>query len=173
MGTFQLRYCPSGIPHFKSPNDFESLHAVVECEHPNADLYEFSGSLLIPTSKLNEMQWNDTSSPFDNSDHGSLESIGSSKDDHIENLKSSALVRQGMTDFISIPLSMDNMVLRGTRVKNTDYIYGIVIYTGKDTRLARNSEKTEAKFSTLERSSFLTYFYKLVHLSLLNRTFMI
>lgn len=63
----------------------------------------------------------------------------------------SGLVRQDMTDFLSIPLSMDNMVLRGTRLKNTDYIYGIVIYTGRDTRLARNSEKSESKFSTVER----------------------
>lgn len=73
------------------------------------------------------------------------------KQEHIESLKSGGLVRQGMTDFISIPLSMENLVLRGTRLKNTEFIYGIVVYTGKDTRLARNSEKTQAKFSTVEK----------------------
>ncbi len=46
---------------------------------------------------------------------------------------------------------MDNMALRGTKVKNTDYIYGVVIYTGEDTRLAMNSKITHTKFSTVER----------------------
>jgi len=64
---------------------------------------------------------------------------------------SSVIIRQGLADFLSIPLTMENIVLRGTRLKNTDYIFGIVVYTGKDTRLARNSEKSEAKFSTVER----------------------
>lgn len=51
----QLRYCPSGLPHFKTIEDFDHLHIIVECEQPNEDLYEFNGSLLIPADKLKEM----------------------------------------------------------------------------------------------------------------------
>jgi magnesium-transporting ATPase (P-type) len=53
--------------------------------------------------------------------------------------------------FVQIATSMENMVLRGTKVKNTDFIYGLVVYTGEDTRLAQNSKKTHVKFSTVER----------------------
>lgn len=145
----QLRYCPSGLPYFNKSEDFNNLHVILECEHPCEDLYEFSGALLIPTEKLSDMHW----SPMESMANLGEPSVGKAfpKQDYIESLKSNGLVRQGMTDFISIPLSMENLVLRGTRLKNTDFIYGVVVYTGLDTRLARNSEKSQAKFSTVER----------------------
>lgn len=59
--------------------------------------------------------------------------------------------RVGVSDFNMIFLGMDNVILRGTKVKNTDFVYGVVVYTGPDTRLARNSKPTAPKFSTVER----------------------
>lgn len=137
------------MPYYKKPEDFNNLHAIVECEHPCEDLYEFSGALLIPTEKLSEMHWSSVEPMTNVEENGTRKS--EPNQDHIDSLKSNGVVRQGMTDFISIPLSMENLVLRGTRLKNTDFIYGIVVYTGLDTRLAKNSEKTHAKFSTVER----------------------
>jgi magnesium-transporting ATPase (P-type) len=55
------------------------------------------------------------------------------------------------TDWLQVVIGMENMILRGTRLKNTDYIYGIVVYTGPDTRLAMNSNSTGPKFSTVEK----------------------
>lgn len=129
--------------------DFENLHVILECEHPNENLYDFSGSLLFPAEKLADMQWT-PSDTTGNEEQSTVDGKSTCKLDHIEMLKNTALVHQGMTDFVSIPVSMDNMVLRGTRLKNTDYIYGIIVYTGPDTRLARNTAKTDAKFSTVE-----------------------
>lgn len=110
---------------------------------------------MIPFSKLHEMKWNRTSVVVEEASEtgvtGPMENVLSKKSDHIEDLTKTGLVHYGDTDFLSIPLSMDNMVLRGTRLKNTDYIYGIVVYTGKDTRLGRNLQKSDAKMSTLER----------------------
>jgi len=45
----------------------------------------------------------------------------------------------------SIPLSNDNFVLRGSSLKNTDYIIGLVCYTGHHTKIMLNSAKSKAK----------------------------
>ena len=44
-----------------------------------------------------------------------------------------------------------NILLRGSRLKNVQYIYGISIYTGKDTKLMRNINKTSLKISDIDR----------------------
>ena len=38
------------------------------------------------------------------------------------------------------PLSMKQLILRGCELKNIEWAYGVVIYTGRDTRLRRNAE---------------------------------
>ncbi|CAL8114228.1 unnamed protein product [Orchesella dallaii] len=185
--NLKLRYCPSGLPHFKHEADFNTCHLIVECEHPCDDLYEFNGSLLIPADKLalmhrtNNRNISSTNlhAPNSHNHENSRQSKASikshdSQQTHLPDF-SSGMIRQGMTDFLSIPLTMENIVLRGTRLKNTDYIFGIVVYTGRDTRLARNSEKSEAKFSTVERAVnyyliffviillFLVFFCSIMH----------
>ena len=51
----------------------------------------------------------------------------------------------------NVPLSVDNILLRGSSLKNTEYIYGISIFTGHDTKIMRNSAKSKYKFSSLEK----------------------
>ena len=34
--------------------------------------------------------------------------------------------------------------------RNTDYVFGCVVYTGKDTKMSQNSKSTANKFSTVE-----------------------
>lgn len=53
--------------------------------------------------------------------------------------------------FFQLPITMDNVVLRGTKVKNIEFVYGVIVYTGEDSRLAQNSKITHTKFSTVER----------------------
>lgn len=45
------------------------------------------------------------------------------------------------------------MLLRGASLKNTEYIYGIVIYAGHDTKIMRNSVKSKSKLSRLEKAT--------------------
>lgn len=49
-----------------------------------------------------------------------------------------------------LPLGADNMILRGSTLKNTEYVYGIVIFTGHDTKIMMNSMAASYKFSGLE-----------------------
>lgn len=41
----------------------------------------------------------------------------------------------------TIPLGLDQMLLRGAMLRNTSWIHGVVIYTGHETKLMKNSTK--------------------------------
>ena len=49
-----------------------------------------------------------------------------------------------------ISLSAENVLLRGCSLKNTDFVYGLCIFTGHDSKLMQNSANAKYKFSTLE-----------------------
>jgi phospholipid-transporting ATPase len=58
-----------------------------------------------------------------------------------------------------ISLSYENFLLRGSSLKNTDYIYGIVTFPGHDTRIMRNSTCARSKFTRVEKQTNLQIFY--------------
>ncbi|KAG7647547.1 putative P-type phospholipid transporter [Arabidopsis thaliana] len=49
------------------------------------------------------------------------------------------------------PLSPQQLLLRGSKLRNTDYIYGVVIFTGPDTKVVQNSTDPPSKRSMIER----------------------
>lgn len=59
-----------------------------------------------------------------------------------------------------IPLMAENLLLRGSRVKNTDHAIGCAVYTGQSTKLALNSKVTKYKMSSSEKfiNKFLVFF---------------
>jgi hypothetical protein len=57
---------------------------------------------------------------------------------------------------VSKSLNMDHLILRGAVLRNTDFAYAIVVYTGADTKIIKNLKPAKAKTSTLERQ--LNYF---------------
>jgi phospholipid-transporting ATPase len=46
-----------------------------------------------------------------------------------------------------ISLTYENFLLRGSSLRNTDWIWGVVTHTGHDTRIMRNSVKSRPKQS--------------------------
>jgi magnesium-transporting ATPase (P-type) len=52
-----------------------------------------------------------------------------------------------------ISLGAENLVLRGCSVRNTDHIYGLVVFCGHDTKVMMNSQSANYKFSTLEKQT--------------------
>ena len=50
-----------------------------------------------------------------------------------------------------IPLNIENLLLRGTSLKNTESIYGIVVFTGHDTKIMNNQASSKYKRSNIER----------------------
>lgn len=51
----------------------------------------------------------------------------------------------------SHPLCPAQVLLRDSKLRNTEYIYGAVIFTGPDTKAVRNSMKSPSKRSRIER----------------------
>ncbi|GMS82166.1 hypothetical protein PENTCL1PPCAC_4341, partial [Pristionchus entomophagus] len=49
------------------------------------------------------------------------------------------------------PITNDNILLRGCILKNTRWCYGVVIFSGKDTKLMMNSGETKFKRTSLDR----------------------
>ena len=48
-----------------------------------------------------------------------------------------------------VALSNDNVALRGMSLRNTEYVTGIVVYTGHDTKIQKNSAGAKYKASNV------------------------
>ena len=71
------------------------------------------------------------------------------------------------------PLDKDTILLRGSRLMNTAWIYGLVIYSGHETKLLMNSTKAPLKFSNIDKIKnyqIMFLFLLLVLISLLSST---
>ena len=51
---------------------------------------------------------------------------------------------------ITAPLSARNLLLRGASLRNTDWIIGIVVYTGFESKIMKNSRSARTKLSRME-----------------------
>ncbi|KAI4357894.1 hypothetical protein L6164_001812 [Bauhinia variegata] len=49
------------------------------------------------------------------------------------------------------PLSPQQLLLRDSKLRNTDYVFGVVIFTGQDTKVIQNSTDPPSKRSKIER----------------------
>ncbi|XP_069058332.1 phospholipid-transporting ATPase IB [Pleurodeles waltl] len=50
-----------------------------------------------------------------------------------------------------VPIGPDQILLRGAQLRNTQWVIGIVVYTGHDTKLMQNSTKAPLKRSNVEK----------------------
>ncbi|CAF4658700.1 unnamed protein product, partial [Rotaria magnacalcarata] len=50
----------------------------------------------------------------------------------------------------TLPLKNDHVLLRGTRLRNTPWAFGIVCYAGPDTKLMKNSGKAKFKRTKID-----------------------
>ncbi|KAI0820969.1 calcium transporting ATPase [Irpex lacteus] len=69
----------------------------------------------------------------------------------------------------TIPLGPDQMLLRGAQIRNTPWSYGLVVFTGHDTKLMRNATAAPIKRTAVERqvnTQIVFLFILLVALSL-------
>ena len=48
------------------------------------------------------------------------------------------------------PIQSDQILLRGAQLRNTEWIYGLVIYSGHDSKLLQNASRAPLKRSRLD-----------------------
>ncbi|KAM7542982.1 hypothetical protein Aperf_G00000004967 [Anoplocephala perfoliata] len=60
---------------------------------------------------------------------------------------------------INEPLGPECLLLRGARLRDTDFVYGVAVYTGPDTKMSLNSKGKQTKYSQVERqlNNFLVF----------------
>ena len=61
-------------------------------------------------------------------------------------------------------MSLQNVAFRGTKLMNTEFVYGCALYTGADTKMSQNSKKNPTKFSSIEviMNKYLIVFFILL-----------
>uniref|UniRef100_A0ABD2X6E1 Phospholipid-transporting ATPase n=1 Tax=Trichogramma kaykai TaxID=54128 RepID=A0ABD2X6E1_9HYME len=108
-----------------------SARATIECQAPVAGLYSFEGRIKLINSVDDQRDDDDDD---DDDDDGIISPSSSSSSSSSESL------------------GIDNLLLRGSRLKDTDFVIGCAVYTGDDTKLSLNSKLSVNKFSTVEKS---------------------
>lgn len=60
---------------------------------------------------------------------------------------------------IKVSLDVNQVLLRGSSLKNTDYAYGVAIYTGHESKIMKNSSSSRVKKSSIEiKTNYLIIF---------------
>lgn len=166
--SLKSRSCFQVREKLGSIDEIDQKLLLVECEKPNATLYEFNGYLRAPNSTdsrnslISANQLDSTGAKLDFSSiaysffkkskgKSGLARVKSKLADEKQEQANKLILGYLNTDsYHDIPLDISNLLLRASRLKNTRYIYGLAIYTGQDTKLAHNSHVKANKFSSIE-----------------------
>ncbi|KAH8099600.1 phospholipid-translocating P-type ATPase [Cristinia sonorae] len=70
-----------------------------------------------------------------------------------------------LSDEQKFPVDIQQILLRGTVIRNTDWVIGLVLYTGEDTKIVMNSGNTPSKRSKVERQMNPQVFINLILLA--------
>ncbi|KAI9143285.1 hypothetical protein BKA69DRAFT_1063329 [Paraphysoderma sedebokerense] len=129
--NLKVRRGPSETSHIFSPEDCVSLQGLVESEHPTPNLYSYQGALKL----------------LQNS-----ESPRSPRSSFVPSSPPPYNSEDGDTDFLhKIPLNINSLLLRGVYLRNTDWVIGLVLYTGRDTKIQMNTGITPSKRTRIEK----------------------
>ncbi|CAA9990984.1 aminophospholipid-transporting P-ATPase, putative [Plasmodium knowlesi strain H] len=139
----------------------KNLKGFIISEKPNKDLTTMYGTIYFEKDETTDLKFNDDLSEIlkgttelveyrrrrvssaDFSRNSS--SIGNTQEEWIGELND-----YNEDKHVRIPFDEKHFVLRGCKLKNTDWVIGIVIYIGKETKIQMNSTKPIIKTSKLE-----------------------
>ncbi|KAJ1341611.1 hypothetical protein BSLG_003800 [Batrachochytrium salamandrivorans] len=133
--------------HLRMAEDCRSLCFVLESEPPNINLYSQSGSILVfprPINPSTGLQSSDAM-PLDAAKEIS-QNLGNM--DTPLGINSKVYTGARLT-----PVNIQNILLRGSVLKNVDFVIGVVLFTGSDTKVVLNSGVTPSKRSNVEKNA--------------------
>ena len=168
-------------PDFSRLAQLIARRARIECELPNRDLYHFEGTLEIdvaqeqvrdgrPANGEQRVSSSGVKQPGDGSAAHQRAPSASASGAAVGIIGgptpadrpyfgaaaispvTSAASAASATPSTKHALSLSNMVWRGTVLRNTALIWGVVVFTGPDTKLIRNSSATPSKRSNIDKT---------------------
>ncbi|KNC48318.1 uncharacterized protein AMSG_04549 [Thecamonas trahens ATCC 50062] len=124
-----------------------SLRAELECDPPNSAMYSFNGVLrLLPPHHFSASVQPPPAS-HQRPPLRALPSAGSL----MQFSEASRARPQAATLASGIKVTNQQILLRDSQLRNTAEIYGLVVYTGRDTKIMKSSNRVRMKQSRVER----------------------
>lgn len=115
---------------FENPtHDIGAFQAMINCEGPNNFIYKFDGYMEVIKSQQ------DSSKLI------------------------IPILEYEKHETMRVPLSNDNVLLRGMSLRNTHEVLGIVLYTGRETKIQKNSAASVYKVSKMMKETNKSIFY--------------
>jgi len=136
--TLKRRSGKKETKHIRDAQSAKNLKFVIKAENPIGNLYEFRSRMELSNKENNEFS-------HINSDDDQYNKLSIYDGQNIK--ENEEIFPNGN---ISIPLDITNMLLRGSVIRNTEWVIGAVIYTGNDTKVQLNSGNTPSKRSRIE-----------------------
>lgn len=106
----------------KTEFDLFNFSGKLECKKPNEFIYEFDAKFVLDKSDSDEQNRNLTTS-----------NSAENKDNRI------------------VYIDKNSFLLRGCSLRQTEYIYGFVVYVGHNTKIMKNSPSAKSKTSRIEK----------------------
>jgi phospholipid-translocating ATPase len=120
--NLKARQAMSDTLQIQSGQECLDLHFYVEAEAPHPNLYHFDGTMVT----------------LGRTDPQDAETTGRTSNANWEERS-------------KLPITIDNMLLRGHVIRNTRWIIANVVFTGVDTKIMLNSGETPTKRSEIEK----------------------
>lgn len=140
--NLKVKVVPQAVSSaFGSDSSVLLIKGRIECETPNDRLYKFNGRIVLETVP------SAVETPVNTED-----SDESGEGDEVEGSLAGVVMNE------PISLGPENLLIRGSSIQNTDWVMGIVVNTGKDTKLMQNVKPRPRKNSRLERETNRHYF---------------
>ena len=131
----------------ESPSQLGSLQGVLSCQVPNKELNVFQGVLAIVE---------DTIAPPPSSRSPSTTFMTTQSSEKGEEKNQVGLSEPfsciSSTQKVETAVDSRHLLLRGSILKNSNWVVGMVVYTGRLTKLSLNMNQPKFKFSGIETS---------------------
>jgi magnesium-transporting ATPase (P-type) len=148
--NLKTRFALSGTAGIiKGADELSRFDGLVRMEHPNNLIDAFTGvvdlrksTLAIPGfSNIEDTASTTTTGGGDAGKKPQLSRKGSSRSG------------SGKHPLEPVPIQLENLLLRGCYLRNTEYAYGLVLNTGHDTKIMMSNNLSSTKSSTLDASA--------------------
>ncbi|ETB61674.1 hypothetical protein YYC_01517 [Plasmodium yoelii 17X] len=132
----------------------KKLRGYILSEKPNKNLSTMNGAIYLESDVNTDVTNNKEIKKSISEGSSHREEIETKKDinnNFIENKSNDDLNSYKHDDkYVKLPFDEKNFVLRGCKLKNIDWVIGMAIYIGKETKIQMNSLKPVIKYSKLE-----------------------